>query len=370
MASAAIIQLFVRTLAKPWCFSLLSLRFVALVALSYAALLSVHQAYGATWPSGVFSLTAPHKPVNNGILSNPYVAGVSIRGNWQNVEVSEGVYDWSYFDTQIARVGSARKKIFLRIISGGQNTPPWVFGLGVQTFSFVDPQSKATVTIPVFWDPIFLQKKKNFIAAMGRHFAANPNIVLVSTSCANATSDDWQVPHTDTDVAYWLELGYTSDKLINACKKIIGATITAFPNQFAAMAVAHNSTKLDPTIDYVAKEVLNYALSLYPEGFIAQKNSLSADTPDPSMLPALGVWQMIYDNQPNVAGQMLWYVTNDSSCRMNGGVKPCDPVAVLHEAVEIGNLYGMRYQEIYQQDILNPALAGVIRDAAALLAPK
>jgi hypothetical protein len=370
MASVAIIQLFVRTLVKPWRSDLLSLCLIALVALSYAALLWVPQAHGATRPSGVFSLTPPHKSVNNGILSSPYVAGVSIRGNWQNVEVSEGVYDWSYFDTQIARVGSARKKIFLRIISGGENTPPWVFGLGVQTFSFVDPRSKATVTIPVFWDPIFLQKKKNFIAAMGRHFAANPNIVLVSTSCANATSDDWQVPHTDTDVAYWLELGYTSDKLINACKKIIDATMTAFPTQFAALAVTQNSTKLDPTKDYVAQKVSNYAMTLYHERFIIQKNSLSADTPDPSMLPVLGAWEIIYDNQPNVAGQMLWYVTNDSSCRMNGGVKPCDPVAVLHESVKIGNLYGMQYQEIYQQDILNPALAGVIRDAAALLAPQ
>ena len=75
------------------------------------------------------------------------------------------------------------------------------------------------------------------------------------------------------------------------------------------------------------------------------------------------------DNQPDVAGQMLWYVTNDTSCRMNSGVKPCDPVTVLQEAVSLGAEYGMSYQEIYQQDILNPALVGVISYAADVLAP-
>jgi hypothetical protein len=102
---------------------------------------------------------------------------------------------------------------------------------------------------------------------------------------------------------------------------------------------------------------------------IVQKNSLSTITPDPSILPALGAWQIIFDNQPDVAGQMLWFATDDSTCRLNGEAKPCDPVTVLHEAVWLGAQYGMRYEEIYQKDILNPDLASVISFAARLLAP-
>jgi hypothetical protein len=70
-----------------------------------------------------------------------------------------------------------------------------------------------------------------------------------------------------------------------------------------------------------------------------------------------------------VAGQMLWYVTDDPTCRMNGKITPCNPLQVLRQAVTIGAHYEMLYQEIYQQDILNPALAGAISDAARLLAP-
>jgi hypothetical protein len=54
---------------------------------------------------------------------------------------------------------------------------------------------------------------------------------------------------------------------------------------------------------------------------------------------------------------------------MTGKVKPCDPATVLLDAVVIGARYDMRYQEIYQPDILNPALADVINVAAGMLTP-
>jgi Beta-galactosidase len=344
------------------------------VILSLSFLLSVSEAHADGLPSGVYSLTPAGKPVNAAILTNPNVSGVSIREQWQDVEQLEGIYNWSYFDQQIIRAENARKKVLLRIPSGGENTPQWVFDAGVQTFSFVDTNRyhdtyNQTLTIPVFWNQIFLQKKKKFIKAMGAHFATNPNIVLVGTDCANATSDDWNVPSTPVDVQNWQAIGYTSDKLINACKEIIDATMAAFPGQFVLLAVGRNGQNLDPNPDYVARHVVKYGHTMYPGRLIVQKNSLSTNTPDPSILPSLGAWQIIFDNQPDVAGQMLWFATDDPKCRLNGGVKPCDPVPVLHEVVRLGALYGMRYEEIYQKDILNPDLAGVIGYAAKLLAP-
>jgi hypothetical protein len=312
--------------------------------------------------------------VASAILTNPLVAGVSLKWAWQSVEKSEGVYDWSYFDQQIPLVQNSRKKISLTVISGGKYTPSWVFGAGVKTFSFVDtnsysPTYNQTVTIPVFWDPIFLQKKNDLIAKMGKHFSSNRDIVLVNVHCANATTDDWQVPSSKTDVQNWKAIGYTSDKLVNACKKIIDATMAAFPYQVVTMPVGRSANNLDPDPDYVARNVAAYAMAAYPGRFILQKNSLSTTTPDPSIMPVLGAWQIIYDNQPAVAGQMLWAVTNDSTCRMNGKVTPCDPATVLEEAVKIGAEYGMRYEEIYQKDIVNTALAGVISYAADMLTP-
>jgi hypothetical protein len=341
-------------------------RLAMLMALGWA-LLAIFQAHATELPTGVYSLTPPGKPVNASILANPLVAGVSVRWQWQNIEPVEGVYDWSYFDREIARVAAAGKKVLLRVVSGGINTPPWVFDAGVETFSFVDPKSGEMQTVPLWWDPIFLTKKRNLIAAMGEHFAGHPAVVLVSSSCANATSDDWAMPQSEADVANLLAVGYTPEKLISACQQIIDATTAAFPSQVTLMAINRGAKGLDPNVDYVAKKVVDYAMTRYSGRFVAQKNSLSARTWDPGTASQLHGWQVLYDNRPMVAGQMLWYVTDDASCRMNGKSKPCNPVTVLRQAVTVGAHYEMLYQEIYQKDILNPDLAGVISEAAGLL---
>jgi hypothetical protein len=52
---------------------------------------------------------------------------------------------------------------------------------------------------------------------------------------------------------------------------------------------------------------------------------------------------------------------------MNGQVAPCDPATVLQQAVTIGGHYGMQYQEIYQEDILNSNLDDLIGEAASML---
>jgi hypothetical protein len=56
--------------------------------------------------------------------------------------------------------------------------------------------SGVTTSIPLLWDPVFLAKKKATIAALGAHFTNNPTVTIVWTSFANATSEDWNVPHT------------------------------------------------------------------------------------------------------------------------------------------------------------------------------
>jgi hypothetical protein len=346
----------------------------ALAAALYALLLVVAPAQATEPPFGVFSLTPAGKPVKAEMLTHPAVAGVSIRQPWPEVQPSEGVYDWSYLDQQVARITAAGKQILLRVVAGGEETPPWVVAAGVQTFTFVDKNPyhdtyQQPLTITVFWDPMFLQHKTQLIMAMGQRFAPTPQVVVVSASCANATTDDWHVPHTTADVSNWLAAGYTSAKLIAACQATLDTTMAAFPNQYVLLAVGRNGKTLDPDPDYVARQVVAYARASYPGRLIVQKNSLSTDTPDPTMLPSLGAWQIVFDHPPDVAGQMVWRVTDDATCRMNGGVTPCDPATVLHEAVTVGAAYGMRYQEIYQKDLLNPDLAAVIREAAEQLAP-
>ena len=323
-------------------------------------------------PRGVFNLPPAFTPVPDDVLSNRLVAGITVRGQWPRVERLEGVYDWSYFDHELNRAAAAHKSAILRVPAGGRNTPDWVYAAGVQIFSFIDGNAydggyATTVTIPVFWDPVLLQKKKQLIAVMGQRFGRHPAVALVAANCAAALTDDWNVPHTPNDVRNWLAAGYSSEKMIEACTDTIDAMMAAFPRSLVLMAVGQTSNALDPDPDYVAREVIDYARTTYPGRFIVQKNSLSAVTRDPTLTADVGSWQTVVDGRPHVAAQMRWPVTNDATCLMNGLARPCDLATTLLQAVTIGVNYDTQYQEIYQEDIRNPALADVIRYAADVL---
>ena len=100
------------------------------------------------------------------------------------------------------------RKVVLGITSGGLNVPDWLLAdyPDIQTFTFIDTNPHHStygqpVTIPVFWDPIFLAKKIAFIQAAGAHFAAHSSIAVVSCSFANATTGDWNIPDAPEDIA-------------------------------------------------------------------------------------------------------------------------------------------------------------------------
>ncbi|MEO7723503.1 MAG: beta-galactosidase [Chthoniobacterales bacterium] len=283
-------------------------------------------------------------------MANPSVDGIGIRQNWRDLEPTEGAYKWSFLDSEVARAAAAGKMVLLRINTQFAK-PEWVTNAVTEaggTFFTFDKDGVST-SIPVFWDPTFLAKKRAMIAALGAHFTNNPAIKIVWTSFANANSEDWSVPHTPADIANWKAAGYTSEKLLEAGRQIIDATMTAFPNQYVTLAVAGNGN-LDPDVSYVARNAVLAARAAWPGRLIVQKNSLATYNPP---APGTGtVYQILWDSRPDIGGQMLDASFNDTTYRNNAGVAD-DPAVILHKSVNLGAGYGMKYIEIYQLDVLN-----------------
>ena len=324
-------------------------RFRFLVLASGLACLLANPLQAAV-PRGVFSLAAAGKETPDSVLTNPNVDGVSIRQDWAELEASEGVFDFSFLDSEVARAATAGKPVLLRIKTQS-GKPAWVTNAvsaaGGSFFTFDD--DGVSTTIPVFWDPTFLAKKKAMLVALGAHFTNNPTVKIVAVSFANANSEDWSVPHTEEEIAAWLAIGYTSDKLLNAGKEIIETAMNAFPNQLLTLAVASDG-RLDPDPDYVARNAVLWARALWPGRLVVQKNNLATFNP---AAPGLGtVFELLWDSRPDVAGQMLWNCSSDPTYRMNAGVLG-DPATILHQSVNAGNAYGMNYLEIYQTDVVN-----------------
>jgi hypothetical protein len=317
-------------------------------------------------PRGVFSLGKAGQPADPAVFTNPSVDGISIRQTWSELEKSKGVFDWSFLDSEVAQARKAGKAVFVRILSEGLSTPAWVYGEGVQTFTYADKNPyhwNQTGTFAVFWDKTYLTEKNAMISALGNHLSGQPAVKLIAAVCASSRSGDWHVPHTLADIERWRQLGYTSEKLLDVCKQVIDATMESFPNQYLVLAVGPNG-RLDPYPDYVSRLAVQYGRQRYPGRLIAERNSLSAVSP-PAIPGRMKHFKVLWDNRPEVAAQMLWFTYGDSTCRNNGGQRPCDPDATLRKAVDIGAGYGVRFVEIYQRDVLN--LPGAIRHAHDVL---
>jgi hypothetical protein len=324
----------------------------------------------ANFPAGIYWLGPRERAVPEAILNNPSIRGVVVRMRWPDIEPTEGHFNWSYFEEEIKRAAQWGKAVSLRLPSGGRNTPEWVMKLsGVEKFTFRDKNvyHKETtgreVTIPVFWDPVFLDKKKQLIRAWGARFGTNPHVATVDMACANALTNDWNFPaHTPRDVREWQKLGYTPEKLSAACKELLDETMTAFPGKVVIVSIG--TIKLDRPQDRVARTIVDYAYGKYPGRFMAIRSNLSAKTPDPAEGRLPGIAQLLSDRRPYTGAQMLLGASLDRHFRMNGGT-PGDRREIFRRAMQTGMNYGVSFLEVYQEDLLNPLFADIIASTAA-----
>jgi len=146
-------------------------RAASFVGLLCAGLLAFPSSAPAAIPQGVFSLGNSGNPAPNAVLANPDVTGISIRYGWKELEPTEGDFYWDWLDEEVARATAAGKQVMLRIMTQS-GKPGWVSKAvlrhGGKFFAWDD--NGETTTIPVFWDPTFLAKKKGYDRSFGSAF--------------------------------------------------------------------------------------------------------------------------------------------------------------------------------------------------------
>src|SRR5450432_1438226 len=76
-------------------------------------------------PHGVFSLSTAGQAANTTVLANPNVTGISIRDGWADLEPTEGVFNWAFLDSEVAKAEAAGKQVSLRILTQSDK-PAWV----------------------------------------------------------------------------------------------------------------------------------------------------------------------------------------------------------------------------------------------------
>lgn len=140
----------------------------------------------------------PAPAASSGSFVDQYAGVGFTRVNWSDMEPTEGNIQWSVFDSLIAAYAQHGLKVSFGVINTNTGvpyaTPQWVFqsGSNVQTGSnypagavpmavadFENPTGPQLI-VPASWDdPVYLARMQEFIAALGAHYNANPNIADV-----------------------------------------------------------------------------------------------------------------------------------------------------------------------------------------------
>ena len=112
-----------------------------------------------------------------------------VRYDWSDVEPTEGHYNWSMIDYDLNSWVAVGKQFAFGVMNADSSssttyvTPSWVFKDGaasVRTTSYDDVSGlKGVQYVPVWNDPIYLQKVRDFLAALAKRYDGNPHIAYI-----------------------------------------------------------------------------------------------------------------------------------------------------------------------------------------------
>jgi len=108
------------------------------------------------------------------------------RFNWCDIEPEESKFRWELIDSGIEAWANLEKQYAFGIMPLNSSspikykTPKWVFDAGAKYRTVtLDMHARGEHTVPVFDDPVFLEKLRNFITAMGKRYDGNPHIAFI-----------------------------------------------------------------------------------------------------------------------------------------------------------------------------------------------
>ncbi len=107
------------------------------------------------------------------------------RFHWSELEPEEGKFNWTPVDNAIAAWTKAGKQFGFGVMCESfhsdtkYNTPKWVYDAGVPSIQYDGIKIKGMVA-PKQWDnPVFMEKLKKFITAMGKRYNGDPRISFI-----------------------------------------------------------------------------------------------------------------------------------------------------------------------------------------------
>lgn len=130
--------------------------------------------------------------INNEKEIWPLISVGYMRYNWCDIEPEEGKFDWSIIDADIEYFASKGKRFAFGVMglngasTNVSETPEWVFEAGAEYYE--DENSlghaggnyqNAKKRVPIWDDPIYLEKVENLVKAMAEKYDGDPRIEFI-----------------------------------------------------------------------------------------------------------------------------------------------------------------------------------------------
>ncbi len=272
--------------------------------------------------------------------TNPSLSGVVLNYYWSQIEPQKGVFAWSVIDAAMAPWIGAHKKIILRISTAGASswnppysgngTPAWVFADGARSVS------DNGETLPVYWDPAYLNDYSSFVQSMAQHFDGNPNLAFIEPGVGMGGETIPEFSPSPSGIAAWSADGYSDAVWLNTVETISSFFEASFHTTHSYWMVDKsffdgNGPDFDALMAWF-KTVPSWRL---------QNNGLTATQTLSSK------WSGV-----TLALEQLTSAKNSGDCL-------CDDISN-----GLNNLHGS-YLLIYKTDIENPANAAYLAQAAS-----
>lgn len=307
-------------------------------------------------PEGIFvssSITtaAGGHSIQKEDMAKDFVAGVLVRVAWSDLEKSPGVYDFTVLDNELARADQYNTQVTLGIVNG-PSAPAWLESQGVAMMPFVDNSDGQLKRLPLLWDAVYLNYWKNFIAALGARYNSHPRVVLVHMTHATGNGFEMQLPESTEVQIPWEDVGYSEANVIEAWEQVVDAFAFAFPDKPLDLEV-HPVLRSDA----VAQAVATYGSETLGDQFGIFAAWWSQDNASKSYP---GMNQLLIQSAASTFAtvQMVCSATNEPDRMGSGGIDT---------AVSLALQNGIRYFEIWNQDIRNTSFQTLLQQTATTL---
>ena len=213
-------------------------------------------------------------------------------------------------------------------------------------------------TLPMPWDQTYLSRWFAFLAEVAARYRNNPAFRMIAADGPTSVSAEMSLPNRGSDLAQWAALGYTPARYAAAWQTVFAEFARLFPRQYISLslvpglALGSGGTPDAAEIDELPASILAEGLRDVP-GFALMDSGLTAGT----------TFSNIYDLVRSQSGKVVTGFQLSTAATNSPGPMgdAADPVHALALTLERGVAAHVDFLEVYQPDVINPTMQGVLR---------